>query len=318
MNIKTEIKPYEDTRLLVKNFAASIIDTIHEPFLLLNADKQILYANASFYDTFKVKFDETIGKIIYNIGTGQWDIPKFHTLLDEILEDRKPFNGFEVEFEFPTIGHKIMLLNARMVQLEENSLEFIFLAIDDITEIRRRENEIKEYEARYRRQFDTAHDGLLLLDYNNGKIVNSNPAISKLLGYSNEEFNGKTLQDIGLIDNEEFQKVLLNLKDFGFVHFDYIAAKTKEGKNIDTELYLVDRTKLIQCNVRNITERKKKEVELRIYNENLVKMADDKNKELERFNKLFVDRELRIKELKKKVNELEEKVASVKQSEIPP
>lgn len=304
----------------MKDFANSLIDTIHEPFLLMSEDKIIMYANKSFYDDFKVTHEETIGKRVYEIGNGQWDIPKFHTLLDKILQDKEEFKGLEVETDFPTIGHKIMVLNARMVQLEPRTIEFIFLAIKDITDVRNKENELKEYEARYRRQFDTAHDGLLLLEYNTGRIVNSNPAISSILGYSLEDFKGKTLQDIGINDDMEFQNVLSNLKDFGFVYYDYIVAKTKEGKTIDIELYLVDRTKLIQCNVRDITERKKKETELRIYYENLVETVKKNTAKLKEkirdLEPMMVEN--KMAELKETIKELEAEVLSLKKPGIPP
>ncbi|MCE8424122.1 MAG: PAS domain-containing protein, partial [Candidatus Methanoperedens sp.] len=250
-----EVSTFEDLTIRVKDFAKSFVDTIHEPFLLLDKDKKVIYVNRSFCDTFKVTVDETIGNVLYDIGKREWDIPELRTLFDDFLQKKKDFNGFEVDHNFPTIGHKIMMLNARIIEAEGRPEHIILLAIEDITDIRKKENELKEYEARYGRYFETAHDGLLLIDYNTGRIVNSNPAITSMLGYSVEDFKGKSLHDVGLIDEVEFQNVLLNLKDFGFVYFDYFLAKTKEGKTIDTEIYLVDRTKFIQCNVRYITER---------------------------------------------------------------
>lgn len=227
-------------------------------------------------------------------------------MLDEILEGQKDFKGFEVEHDFPNIGHKVMMLNARIIEMEGKLERIILLAIEDITDIRNKDDELKEYEARFRRQFETAQDGLLLLDHISGRIVNSNPAITRLPGYTAEDFKGRSLQEVGLIDEVEFQNVLSNLKDFGFVYFDYFQARTKEAKAIDAEIYLVNRTKLIQCNVRDITERKKMENELRVYRENLEETVKEKTKELvarihdlEIYNKVFVGRELRMAELKK-------------------
>jgi len=316
---ETERKQSESQIVDVKDFAKSFVDTIHEPFLLLDKDKKITYVNRGFCDTFKVTVDETIGKVIYNIGKWQWDIPRLRMALDDLLQNEKFFNGFVVEHDFPTIGRKVMMLNARIIEGKHEPL--ILLGIVDFTGIRKRENKLKEYDARFKRSFETAHDGLLLIEYNTGQIVNSNPAISSMLGYSAEDFKGKSLKDVGLIELE-FQDLISNLKEFGFIHFDYFPAKTKEGKTIDTEIYLVDRTKLIQCNVRDITERKKKENELHIYHENLAEKVKEKNMELnakiqdlETFNKAFVGRELRMIELKKIIEELEKEVASLKKSE---
>jgi PAS domain S-box-containing protein len=262
-----------------------------------------------------------MGNVLYNIGKGQWNIPKLRMLLDDILQNEKSFRALEIENYFPTIGHKIMLLNGRIIEEERNPEQIILLAIKDITDIRKKENELKEHDARFRLLFETAHDGLLLIDYNSGQIVDSNPAITHILGYSHEDFKGKSLQDVGIIDDVGFQNVISNLKIFGFIFFEYLPAKTKEGKTIDTEIYIVDRTKLIQCNVRDITERKRKENELRIYHENLAETVKERTRELtakindlETFNKAFLGREMRMIELKKIIGELEEEMTSLKKS----
>jgi PAS domain S-box-containing protein len=305
----------------IKDFAKSFVDTIHEPFLLLDKEKKVLYVNGGFCDFFKVTVDETIGNILYNIGNRQWDIPELRMLLDKILQNEKSFKALEVEHYFPTVGQKIMMLNGRIIEAEGNLEQIILLAIKDITDIRKKEKEVKEHDARFRLLFETAHDGLLLMDYNTGGIVDSNPAITSILGYSAEDFKGRSLQDVGLIDEVEFQNVLSNLKIFGFVYFDNFSAKTKEGKTIDTEIYIVDRTKLIQCNVRDITERKKKENELRTYHENLAETVKERTRELsakindlKTFNKAFVGHEMRMIELKKIIGELEKEVTYLKKS----
>ena len=160
----------------------------------------------------------------------QWDIPELRMLLDKILKNEKSFKAFKVEHYFPNIGHKIMILNGRIIESEGNPEHIILLAIKDITDIRKKENEVKEHDARYRLLFETAHDGLLLIDYNTGRIVNSNPAVTSILGYSAEDLKGRSLKDVGLIDEVEFQNVLSNLKIFGFVHFDNFRQKQKKEK----------------------------------------------------------------------------------------
>jgi PAS domain S-box-containing protein len=111
-----------------------IVETAREPLLVLDSDLRVLLANRSFYDSFKVTPEETIGKLIYDLGNRQWDIPKLRTLLEEILPKDNKFDDYEVEHVFSSIGHKIMLLNARRITQKEIGSQMILLAIEDITE----------------------------------------------------------------------------------------------------------------------------------------------------------------------------------------
>ena len=157
-----------------------IIDTLRDPLLVIDEDLKILWANRSFFEFFQVKPENTMGKEIFAIGNGQWDIPKLRKLLDEILQKETVINDFEVEHDFPIIGHKVMKINARMTNLIKGikgGRKEILLAIEDFTEARQKVEEDKEYEARFRRLFETAQDGLLLIDHITGKIVNVNKAI---------------------------------------------------------------------------------------------------------------------------------------------
>ena len=112
-------------------------------------------------NSFKVTPEETIGNLIYDLGNRQWDIPRLRTLLEEILPKDNKFDDYEVEHVFSSIGHKIMLLNARRITQKEIGSQMILLAIEDITERRLMEDELKHYEERFRPLFETSKDGLL-------------------------------------------------------------------------------------------------------------------------------------------------------------
>jgi PAS domain S-box-containing protein len=143
---KTKEEFIEKIRLLQKRIAEleiadaeskkaeSIIETVREPLIVLNADLKIISANKSFYQTFKVAPNETEGRLIYDLGNRQWDIPKLRKLLEEILPKSSIFENYEIEHNFETIGPKIMLLNARRIYRETNKTQMILLAIEDITE----------------------------------------------------------------------------------------------------------------------------------------------------------------------------------------
>jgi len=121
-----------------------IIETVREPLLVLDSDLRVLKANRSFYDSFKVTPAETIGNLIYDLGNRQWDIPRLRTLLEEILPQDNKFDDYEVEHVFSSIGHKVMLLNARRIMQEETGSQLILLAIEDVTEKMRLERELAE------------------------------------------------------------------------------------------------------------------------------------------------------------------------------
>jgi chemotaxis protein methyltransferase CheR len=100
---------------------------------VLNKDLRVVSANRSFFKVFQVSPEETEGRLIYDLGKRQWDIPKLREFLEEIIPEDNIFEGFEVEHKFPTIGPKKMLLNARKIIGKTEETELILLAIEDIT-----------------------------------------------------------------------------------------------------------------------------------------------------------------------------------------
>ena len=118
-------------------YIKTVVDVIREPILILDKDLRVMAANDPFYRTFQVEAKDTEKKIVYDLGNGQWDIPALRKLLEDILPKNTFFKGFEVEHDFPLIGHKIMILNAREIHFKEDfSFQpIILLAIEDITEM---------------------------------------------------------------------------------------------------------------------------------------------------------------------------------------
>ena len=100
----------------IENYAQNIVDTVREPLLILDATLRVRSANRAFYQTFQVSAAETEGRLIYELGNGQWDIPDLRTLLEDIVPRSSVFNDFELEHTFPSIGRRIMLLNARKLE----------------------------------------------------------------------------------------------------------------------------------------------------------------------------------------------------------
>lgn len=120
-----------------REYAECIINTVREPLVVLDGALKIVSASRSFYDIFKVKPEETIGQVIYDLGNRQWDIPALKELLEGILPKSTSFDNFEVEHDFPGLGKRTMLLNARQIARASGKQNIILLAIEDITESKR-------------------------------------------------------------------------------------------------------------------------------------------------------------------------------------
>ena len=115
-------------------YTESIINTMHDPLIILYEDLKVALASRSFYQAFEVKPGETEGQFIYDLGNRQWDIPKLRDLLEEILPKTTSFDNFEIEHDFPHLGKRSMLLNACRIYLEANRTKLIVITIKDITE----------------------------------------------------------------------------------------------------------------------------------------------------------------------------------------
>src|SRR5256714_15094828 len=97
----------------IETYAQNIVDTVREPLLILDTTLRVRSANRAFYQTFHVSAAETVDRLIYELGNGQWDIPELRTLLEDIVPKSSVFNDFELDHTFPVIGRRGMLLNAR-------------------------------------------------------------------------------------------------------------------------------------------------------------------------------------------------------------
>jgi len=275
--------------------AKIIVDTVREPLMILDGDLRVISANKSFYGTFGVKPGETEKKLIYELGDRQWDIPELRRLLEKIIPGHTSFNDFKVEHDFPDIGRRTMVLNARRIPRPPEKPKIILLAIEDITEREHLKNILEASEERYRRAFETSPDGMLLINKDTGQILNSNTAAWELFGYSHESLLEKKIWEIGITeDKTAFGRAALLLEEKGFINYIDTFIRTSEGREISADIYMVDRAKVIQCNIRDITARKREEEEM------IRKMHY-----LEIFHRAAVDRELKMKALEKRIAELE-------------
>ena len=137
----TERRRSEADLKVIETYAQNIVDTVREPLLILDTTLRVRSGNRAFYQTFQVSLEETENRLIYELGNGQWDIPDLRTLLEDIVPKSSFFNDFQLEHDFPAIGRRVMLLNARKLQAGHHG-ELLVLAMEDVTERRRAEEEV--------------------------------------------------------------------------------------------------------------------------------------------------------------------------------
>jgi two-component system cell cycle sensor histidine kinase/response regulator CckA len=156
------------------------------------------------------------------------------------------------------------------------TLVSIFIAFTIIKRTLLIEKNLMESETQYRRLFETANDGILLLEKHELKISHANPAITAMLGYSKEDCIGNNLNDVGFPDDiGNVNEIMQTLNEDGICFLKDLPIKKKTGQVVDTDIYMVDRASLVQCNIRNITKRKRAEETIREGNEKLNSIMDN-------------------------------------------
>lgn len=194
MRDRTAERQAEQGRDEALAYARSIVETVREPLVVLDGQLRVLSANLAFYRTFGVAPPDTEGRRLYDLGNGQWNVPRLRTLLEEILPQRSSFEAFEVEHDFPGIGRKTMLLNAR--RLRQADAERILLAFEDVTERRRAEAERQALETRFTSLVKNIKDHSIFTLDPGGRVTSWNVAAEHILGYPEEEVLGRHFEFI--------------------------------------------------------------------------------------------------------------------------
>jgi PAS domain S-box-containing protein len=176
--------------------AGEIVETIPSALIILDRRLNIVSANRAFYQTFRTSPEETEGCHIYDLGNRQWDIPALRTLLESVIPHRASVEGFEVEHNFPTIGRRTMLVNARKIFSPTNLDGSILLAIEDVSEERAARADSKRNWQLTQSIVDTIRDPLVVLE-DNMTIVTASRAFLTMFGITEAETRGRRVSELG-------------------------------------------------------------------------------------------------------------------------
>ena len=273
------IKRSEQAIAAARDYAESVVETVREPLLVLDKDLHVESANRAFYRAFLVTPAETVGRLVYELGNHQWDIPRLRELLAAIGSDDTSIDDFVVEHDFESLGHRTMMVNARRVHDGQPEHQRILVAIEDVTE--------RQSAAAARSTLAAiveSSDDAIVSKTLDGIIMSWNHGAETLFGYPADAAIGKHISLIIPPDRlPEEEEVLARLRRGESVdHFD-TERRAKDGRRISVSLTISpirnSAGKIIGASkvARDVTDRKLLENSLRRQSLDLSEAAGRKN-----------------------------------------
>ncbi|HEY9420032.1 MAG TPA: ATP-binding protein, partial [Thermoanaerobaculia bacterium] len=190
-----------------------IVETVRKPLLVLDERLRVRTANKAFYRTFQVGREETHGASLFSLGNGQWDIPALRRMLEEILPQQTQFEDFEVDHEFPEVGRRVMLLNARCLYSGGARLQMILLAFEDVTERVHAAEALRRSEQRFKFVARATNDAIRDWDLLTGEVW-WNESFYDTFGYRAGEVEAELRSWTGRIHPDDVERVSASIRDF--------------------------------------------------------------------------------------------------------
>jgi len=256
--LKRTLQSAEEAR----DYAEGLIETVREPLIVLDADLRISRATSAFYEVFRVSRAETEGRFLYDLGNGQWNVPRLRELLGEALFRNQSFEDLEIEHTFTHIGRRRMRLNGKRISPDGAQKRSVLLAIEDVTERQ------EQAEIRYQRMFEAAKDGMVICDAETEKVIDVNPYTLELFQYRREQIIGRALGDLDAFQIAgEAAAIVADAVDQETVRRDGVSLRGGDGREIQVDM-LANRYKygsrpVVQINIRDVTTRNKALSDLR-------------------------------------------------------
>jgi PAS domain S-box-containing protein len=242
---------------------AEMLAQVSDAVITVDGEMRIIYLNAAAERLYDFPASRCLGHVLSTIYESRWLHPEEEEAAETALRERGEWRGENVHVRHD--GRELNVESGITVLRDVTGQPTGLLAvIRDVTERKEHEDKVLVSEIRYRRLFEAAHDGVLILDPDTGKIVEANPFMTQLLGYTHDQLVGKELYQIGLLkDKAASQEMVRKLKRTNQVRYDDLPLATQRGDHQEVEvvanLYDENGRPVIQCNIRDITERKRTE-----------------------------------------------------------
>jgi PAS domain S-box-containing protein len=244
-------------------FRSDMLAMVSDAIVAVDENERVIYINAAAERLYGFPASSALGRKLPEIRTSHWPSPEARAAAVAIFRDKGEWHGDNVH----------LLNDGRIVDIESSSAAMRnggrLSVMRDISARKKHEAAVMISEIRYRRLFESAHDGILILDPGTRKIVDANPYMTQMLGYSHAELAGKELFEIGLLkDKAASQDMVRKLRETREVRYDNLPLETRTGRHQDVEvvanLYDENGHPVIQCNIRDITERRRAEEHVKL------------------------------------------------------
>ncbi len=245
----------------------NLVETTSDWIWAVNEQGVYTYASPKVYDLLGYMPEEVIGKTPFDMMPAE-EAQRVAGLFDACISMRQPLVNIE-NVALHKDGHQVLLETSGVPIIDHEGNFCGYRGIDrDITERKQAQTELLVSEQRYRRLFEAAKDGILILNAETGMIVDVNPYLIEMLGFTHEEFLSKHLWELGFFSTiAKNREHFLTLQQQNYMRYEDLPLKTKQGKELYVEFisnaYLVENIRVIQCNIRDITKRKAAESEIR-------------------------------------------------------
>ena len=248
-------------------YAETLVETVRDSVVVLDPDLRLMTANQSFYAAFQTTPLQTSGKILFELEEWQWAEP-LRAPLRGVIERDERLVDLEVVAESRKIGRRTLLVNARQIEVPGEIRRAVLVGLADVSHSKDAEAKLRASESRYRQIFESALEGIWILEEVTGRILDANPFLVQLLGYPLETLLGRTPWELPLYeDPDEARRSFEELREKGLVFEPQVRMKAHDGRTLLVEevrtVYQAGRVRLVQSNLRDVTDRQRLEDELR-------------------------------------------------------